>query len=153
MEIVSFPLDILTDFFMTTAVKQIYSDGSGRNLASSHVLFHCYADDGRGGGGKWSMDRVWLSSRSTLHRDTPGPLRVQPWHQSASLWGHIRCLLPSSSLLWLGCCAALQMFMKQSAKERQTKEGWTEMSRAPFIGIDLLPSCPAQRFVLKLPGC
>lgn len=153
MEVVSFPLDILTDFFMTTDVKQIYSDGSERNLASSHVLFHCYTDDKRGGGGKWSIDQGWLSSRSTLHRDTPGPLRVQPWHHHASLWGYIRRLLPSSSLLWLGCYKAFQMFMKQSAKERQTKEGWTEMSRAPFIGIDLLPSCPAQRFVLKLPGC
>lgn len=49
-EAISFPLDVLTDFFMTTDVKQIYSDGSGRNLESSHILFHCFTDDGRAGG-------------------------------------------------------------------------------------------------------
>ena len=87
MEVVSFPLDVLTDFFMTTDVKQLYSDGSGRNLASSHVLFHCSKDDERGGGGK-GLDRRRLSSRPTLQSDTPGPLRMQPGHHPASLWGH-----------------------------------------------------------------
>lgn len=65
MEIVSFPLDILTDFFMTTAVKQIYSDGSGRDLAS-YTCYFIATQMMEKEEGKVIHGRVWLTPADPL---------------------------------------------------------------------------------------
>lgn len=119
MEAISCPLDILTCFFMTIDVKQIYSDWSGREywvfIHIISLLHRCLEEE------KWFIHEEWLSFKSTPHRDFPVPLLVQPTHHFASLWGNIRCIILLSYLLWLKWYSALQMLMQQRAKERETK--------------------------------